>query len=80
MRLIDADALCKLAQNSKDRTVDCNDIMRMPTIDAVPVVLCLWCCAEIASGGKNRIASRIVMYISEKQIGSVLMGKGENDG
>lgn len=36
MRLIDADALCRLARNSKDRTVDCNDIMRMPTIDAVP--------------------------------------------
>ena len=38
MRLIDADALCKLARNHVDGTVDCNDIMRFPTIDAVPIV------------------------------------------
>ena len=43
MRLIDADALCRLAQNSKDRTVDCNDIMRMQTVDAVQVVRCNDC-------------------------------------
>ena len=43
MRLIDADALCELAQNSKDHSVDCNDIMRMPFIDAVPVVRCGEC-------------------------------------
>lgn len=42
-RLIDADALCKLARNSKDGTVDCNDIMRMPFTDAVEVVRCKEC-------------------------------------
>ena len=31
-RLIDADALCELCNNSKLKSVDANDIMRMPTI------------------------------------------------
>lgn len=31
-RLIDADALCDLCNNSKLKFVDANDIMRMPTI------------------------------------------------
>ena len=31
-RLIDADALCDLCNNSKLKCVDANDIMRMPTI------------------------------------------------
>lgn len=43
MRLIDADALMELARNNVNRTVDCNDIARFPTIDAVPVVRCREC-------------------------------------
>lgn len=43
MRLIDADALMELARNHVNRTVDCNDIARFPTIDAVPVVRCSEC-------------------------------------
>lgn len=35
MRLIDADALCEYANNTKDKTVDANVIMRFPTVDAV---------------------------------------------
>ena len=35
MRLIDADALCEFANNTKDKTVDANDIMRFPTVDIV---------------------------------------------
>lgn len=42
MRLIDADALMELARNHVNRTVDCNDIARFPTIDAVPVVHANW--------------------------------------
>ena len=38
MRLIDADKLMELARNHVGRTVDCNDIARFPTVDAVPVV------------------------------------------
>lgn len=34
-RLIDADALCEFANNTKGKTVDANDIMRFPTVDAV---------------------------------------------
>ncbi len=37
MRLIDADALCKLANNNITKSVDANDIMRFPTVDATPV-------------------------------------------
>lgn len=37
MRLIDPDALCKLANSNITKSVDANDIMRFPTIDAVPV-------------------------------------------
>lgn len=43
VRLIDANALCKLARNNVDGTVDCNDIMRFPTVDAVPVTRCGQC-------------------------------------
>ena len=43
MRLIDADALCTFANNQKDKSIDANDIMRFPTIDAVPVVRCKEC-------------------------------------
>lgn len=43
MRLIDADALMALAHNHINRTVDCNDIARFPTVDAVPVVRCRDC-------------------------------------
>ena len=43
MRPIDADALMELAQNHVSKTVDCNDIARFPTIDAVPVVRCIRC-------------------------------------
>jgi len=42
-RLIDADALCELANNTKDKTIDANDIMRFPTVDAVEVVRCVDC-------------------------------------
>lgn len=42
-RLIDADALCRYANNTKDKTVDANDIMRFPTVDAVRVVRCRDC-------------------------------------
>lgn len=41
--LIDADALCEYANNTKDKTVDANDIMRFPTVDAVKVVRCKDC-------------------------------------
>lgn len=46
MRLIDADALMELARNHVNRTVDCNDIARFPTIDAVPVVHARWALFE----------------------------------
>lgn len=42
-RLIDANALMEFARNHIDRSVDCNDIARFPTIDAVPVVRCGQC-------------------------------------
>lgn len=41
--LIAADALCEYANNTKDKTVDANDIMRFPTVDAVKVVRCKDC-------------------------------------
>ena len=40
MRLIDAEALCAYANNQKEKTIDANDIMRFPTVDAEPVVRC----------------------------------------
>ena len=43
MRLIDAEALCIYANNQKENTIDANDIMRFPTVDAVPVVRCKDC-------------------------------------
>ena len=41
--LIDADALCEYANNLKDKTVDANDIMRFPRVEAVEVVRCKDC-------------------------------------
>ncbi len=41
-RLIDALALCELANNNITKSVDANDIMRFPTVDAVPVVHGHW--------------------------------------
>jgi hypothetical protein len=43
MKLIDVDSLMEFARNHKDGKVDCNDIARFPTIDAVPVVRCKDC-------------------------------------
>lgn len=37
MWMINAAALCEYANNQKDKTIDANDIMRFPTIDAAPV-------------------------------------------
>lgn len=42
MRLIDADALIKYANNSTVG-IDANDIARFPRVDAVPVVRCAGC-------------------------------------
>ena len=41
--LIDANALMNLARNHIDGIVDCNDIARFPTVDAVEVVRCKDC-------------------------------------
>ena len=37
MRLIDADKLCEYANNLADKSVDANEIMRFPRVDAEPV-------------------------------------------
>lgn len=37
MELIDAEKLCEYARNQVSRSVDANDIMRFPTVDAEPV-------------------------------------------
>ena len=37
MRLIDADKLCEYANNLADKSVDANDIMRFPRVDAESV-------------------------------------------
>lgn len=42
-RLIDAFKLTDYANNTKDKTIDANDIMRFPAVDAVPVVRCKYC-------------------------------------
>lgn len=42
VRPIDANALMDFAQNHVNRTVDCNDIARFPTLDYVPVVHGYW--------------------------------------
>ena len=42
-RMIDANALMAYTRNQKSRTVDCNDIARFPTVDAVEVVRCEDC-------------------------------------
>lgn len=43
MRLIDADKLCEFANHLNCKSVDANDIMRFPRVDAVPVVRCESC-------------------------------------
>ena len=43
MRLIDADALCRYANNMKDKTIDANDIMRFPAVEAEPIIHCRDC-------------------------------------
>ena len=42
-RLIDANELMVYTRNQKSRTIDCNDIARFPTVDAVEVVRCRDC-------------------------------------
>ena len=37
MGLIDAEKLCEYARSQVSRSVDANDIMRFPTVDAEPV-------------------------------------------
>lgn len=37
MCMINAAALCEYANNQKSKTIDANDIMRFPTVDAEPV-------------------------------------------
>lgn len=49
MKLIDVDSLMEMARNHKDGKVDCNDIARFQTIDAVPVMHGRW----IMRGGKR---------------------------
>lgn len=46
MKLIDVDSLMEFARNHKDGKVDCNDIARFPTIDAVPVAHGRWECQD----------------------------------
>lgn len=45
-RLIDADALIEFASNHVGGMVDCNDIARFPTVDAVEVVHGRWILEE----------------------------------
>lgn len=54
VRLIDADALMELARNHVNRTVDCNDIARFPTIETVPVVHGRWAMDEDPHDGDCR--------------------------
>jgi len=42
-RYIDADKLMNFANNSKDKTIDANDIARFPSADVVEVVRCCDC-------------------------------------
>lgn len=42
MRLIDAEKLCELARNHTTKSVDCNDIMRLPTADVNDVRHANW--------------------------------------
>lgn len=43
MRLIDADMLCKYCDNNINHSITPNEIMRMPFIDAEPIVRCKNC-------------------------------------
>ena len=66
-RLIDADALMEMARNDIGGMVDCNDIARFPTVDAVEVVRCRECkhsydgVANLMCGrnGQNRNGMRL---------------------
>lgn len=52
MRLINAEYLCDYANNTVDKTVDANDIMRMPYIEAVPLrPLAKWLAGYAAAPG-----------------------------
>lgn len=52
MRLINAEYLCDYANNTVDKTVDANDIMRMPYIEAVPLKpLAKWLAGYAAAPG-----------------------------
>jgi hypothetical protein len=53
MRLIDADALCEYANNLIDKTVDANDIMRFPRVDAVSAVRCRECIWHNERGNRD---------------------------
>ena len=47
MRLIDANALMNFCNNSRDKTIDANDIARFPSVDTEPVRHGRWlkgCC------------------------------------
>lgn len=37
MRPVDAEELCRLVDNSKNGSIDCNDIMRAPCLDVIPI-------------------------------------------
>lgn len=58
-RLIDAFKLTDYANNTKDKTIDANDIMRFPAVDAVPVVRCKDCihCSKYDCWTENGIVT-----------------------
>ena len=49
MRLIDADKLMDYCRNHKNRSADCNDIARFPTVNAIPISVIENIMAEIQS-------------------------------
>ena len=58
-QLIDARALMEYARNQKSGTIDCNDIARFPTVDAVEVVRCKDCrfCKKHPTSDKTKICT-----------------------
>lgn len=64
--LISRDALMELARNHVNRTVDCNDIARFPTIDAVPVVHARWIddCTNIVCSVCNAAYSDEIVFMN----------------
>jgi len=42
MKLINRDKLCEYANNQVSKSVDANDIMRFPTVDAEPLIHGYW--------------------------------------